>query len=94
MRPKIKAILEQEYLKWSDTVVREGFNKQAKRIERAFKQIGNIPKRFQQLTEADLTLIKNLKTKLLLSSKMYQIHLQEDYQKRFINLFYGVTLQS
>ncbi len=61
MRPKIKAILEQEYLKWSDTVVREGFNKQAKRIERAFKQIGNIPKRFQQLTEADLGLIKNLK---------------------------------
>ena len=48
MRPKIKTILEQEYLKWSDTVVREGFNKQAKRIERAFKQIGNIPKRFQQ----------------------------------------------
>ena len=61
MRPKIKTILEQEYLKWSDTVVREGFNKQAKRIERAFKQIGNIPKRFQQLTTADLSLIKNLK---------------------------------
>tara|TARA_A100001515_G_scaffold134982_1_gene125564 strand:+ start:166 stop:1191 length:1026 start_codon:yes stop_codon:yes gene_type:complete len=61
MRPKIKAILEQEYLKWSDTVVREGFNKQAKRVERAFKAIGNIPKKFQQLTEADLGLIKNLK---------------------------------
>ena len=61
MRPKIKAILEQEYLKWSDTVVREGFNKQAKRVERAFKAIGNIPRKFQQLTEADLGLIKNLK---------------------------------
>ena len=61
MRPKIKAILEQEYLKWSDTVVREGFNKQAKRVERAFKAIGNIPKKFQQLTEVELGLIKNLK---------------------------------
>ena len=37
IRPQIKSILETEYLKWSDTVVREGFNKQAKRIEKAFK---------------------------------------------------------
>ena len=32
IRPQIKAILEREYLAWSDTVVREGFNKQAKAI--------------------------------------------------------------
>ena len=43
IRPKIKAILDREYLAWSDTVVREGFTKQAKRIEKAFKRIGNIP---------------------------------------------------
>ena len=61
IRPQIKAILEREYLKWSDTVVREGFNKQAKRIEKAFKRIGNIPIEFQELTKGDLTLVKNLK---------------------------------
>ena len=61
IRPQIKAILEREYLKWSDTVVREGFNKQAKRIEKAFKRIGNIPVEFQELTKGDLTLVKNLK---------------------------------
>ena len=27
IRPQIKAILEREYLAWTDTVVREGFNK-------------------------------------------------------------------
>ena len=32
IRPKIKAIVDREYLGWSDTVVREGFNKQAKSI--------------------------------------------------------------
>ena len=61
IRPQIKSILETEYLKWSDTVVREGFNKQAKRIEKAFKSIGNIPKEFQELTKGDLALIQNLK---------------------------------
>ena len=61
IRPQIKAILEREYLKWSDTVVREGFNKQAKRIEKAFKRIGNIPLEFQELTKGDLALIQNLK---------------------------------
>ncbi len=35
IRPKIKAIVDREYLGWSDTVVREGFNKQAKRIEKS-----------------------------------------------------------
>ena len=61
IRPQIKSILEKEYLKWSDTVVREGFNKQAKRIEKAFKRIGNIPVEFQELTKGDLALVKNLK---------------------------------
>jgi len=61
IRPQIKAILEREYLAWSDTVVREGFNKQAKRVERAFKRIGNIPIEFQELTKGDLALIRNLK---------------------------------
>jgi len=61
IRPQIKNILEKEYLAWSDTVVREGFNKQAKRIEKAFKRIGNIPVEFQELTKGDLALIQNLK---------------------------------
>ncbi len=61
IRPQIKSILEKEYLAWSDTVVREGFNKQAKRIEKTFKRIGNIPVEFQELTKGDLALIQNLK---------------------------------
>ena len=61
IRPKIKAILDKEYLAWSDTVVRKGFNQQAKRIEKAFKRIGNIPVEFQELTKGDLSLVKNLK---------------------------------
>ena len=61
IRPQIKSILEKEYLKWSDTVVREGFNKQAKRIEKTFKRIGNIPVEFQELTKGDLALVQNLK---------------------------------
>ena len=61
IRPQIKSILEREYLAWSDTVVRYGFNKQAKRIEKAFKRIGNIPPEFQELTKGDLALIQNLK---------------------------------
>jgi hypothetical protein len=61
IRPQIKSIFEREYLTWSDTVVREGFNKQAKRIEKAFKRIGNIPPEFQELTKGDLALIQNLK---------------------------------
>ena len=61
VQPLIRQTLEKEYLRWSDTVVRDGFNKQAKRIERAFREVGNIPVEFQQLTESDLTLIQNLK---------------------------------
>jgi len=68
IRPQIKAILEREYLAWSDTVVREGFNKQAKRIEKSFQAIlkrANVSKenlqRFSELTKGDLALIQNLK---------------------------------
>ena len=61
IRPKIKQILDREYLPFADQVVREGFNKQAKRIEKAFKRIGNIPVEFQELTKGDLSLIQNLK---------------------------------
>ena len=60
-QPEIRKLLDTEYLPWADRVVREGFNKQAKRIEKAFKKIGNIPIEFQQLTQADRTLIQNLK---------------------------------
>tara|TARA_R110002051_G_scaffold251745_1_gene311096 strand:+ start:115 stop:1137 length:1023 start_codon:yes stop_codon:yes gene_type:complete len=59
MQPKIRQILEKEYLAWSDTVVRQGFNKQAKRIEKAFKKI-KVAKKFKTLTKSDLILINNL----------------------------------
>ena len=61
IRPKIKQIIDAEYLPFADQVVREGFTKQAKRIEKAFKRIGNIPVEFQELTKGDLALIQNLK---------------------------------
>ena len=61
IRPKIKQIIDAEYLPFADQVVREGFNKQAKRIEKAFKRIGNIPVEFQELTKGDLILVQNLK---------------------------------
>jgi hypothetical protein len=61
IRPKIKQILDTEYLPLADQIVRDGFNQQAKRIEKAFKRIGNIPLEFQELTKGDLQLIQNLK---------------------------------
>ena len=61
IRPKIKQIIDKEYLPFADQVVREGFNKQAKRVEKAFKRIGNIPVEFQELTKGDLALVQNLK---------------------------------
>ena len=61
IRPKIKQILDTEYLPFADRVVREGFNQQAKRIEKAFKRIGRIPSEFQELTKGDLQLVQNLK---------------------------------
>ena len=61
IRPKIKAILDKEYLPFADRVVRKGFGEQAKRVERQFKTIGLIPPEFQELTKGDLALVKNLK---------------------------------
>ena len=61
IRPKIRTILQTEFLGWANTVTKKGFNRQAKRIERAFKAIGNIPVEFQELTKGDLELIRNLK---------------------------------
>ena len=61
IRPKIKQIIDKEYLPFADQVVREGFNKQAKRVEKAFKRVGNIPVEFQELTKGDLSLVRNLK---------------------------------
>ncbi len=72
IRPRIKFILDREYLAWSDTVVREGFNKQAKRVEKSFQRIIQEAKlrnklsaediaKFSELTKGDLALVKNLK---------------------------------
>ena len=38
IRPKIKQILDTEYLPLADQIVRDGFNEQAKRIEKAFQE--------------------------------------------------------
>jgi len=85
IRPKIKAILDKEYLPFADRVVRKGFGEQAKRVERQFKTIGLIPPEFQELTKGDLALVKNLKQQYytqfkdvsnnftrILSDKVYQ----------------------
>ena len=67
IRPKIKAILDKEYLPFADRVVRKGFGEQAKRVERQFKILeetlpdGLLPKEFAELTKGDLALVKNLK---------------------------------
>ena len=75
IRPKIKAILDREYLAWSDTVVRKGFNQQAKRVEKAFKRICNIPIEFKELTKGDLSLIQYLKQKYYHCLINYLVHL-------------------
>ena len=85
IRPKIKAILDKEYLPFADRVVRKGFGEQALRVERQFKTIGLIPPEFQELTKGDLALVQNLKKQYytqfkdvsnnftrILSDKVYQ----------------------
>jgi hypothetical protein len=85
IRPKIKAILDKEYLPFADRVVRKGFGEQAKRVERQFKTIGLIPPEFQEFTKGDLALVQNLKKQYytqfkdvsnnftrILSDKVYQ----------------------
>ena len=89
MQPKIRQILEKEYLAWSDTVVREGFNKQAKRIEKAFKGI-KVAKRFKQLTNADLTLITNLKRQSFTQFK----DISNTFTRKLTEKVYQATLTS
>ena len=88
VQPLIRQTLEKEYLRWSDTVVRDGFNKQAKRIERAFREVGNIPVAFQQLTESDLTLIQNLKRQTYTQFK----DVSNTYTRRLSEKIYQYTL--
>jgi hypothetical protein len=90
IRPKIRAILEREYLGWADTVVREGYNAQAKRIERAFTKVGKIPKEFQQLTEPDLILIQNLKNQTFTQFK----DVSNTFTRRLSEKIYQSTLTS
>ena len=89
MQPKIRQILEKEYLAWSDTVVREGFNKQAKRIEKAFKGI-KVAKEFKQLTNADLTLITNLKRQSFTQFK----DISNTFTRKLTEKVYQATLTS
>ena len=85
IRPKIKAILDKEYLPFADRVVRKGFSEQALRVERQFKTLGIVAPEFQELTKGDLALVKNLKQQYytqfkdvsnnftrILSDKVYQ----------------------
>ena len=88
IRPKIRTILNTEYLKWADTVTKKGFNRQAKRIERAFKAIGNIPIEFQELTKGDLNLIKNLKVQTYTQFK----DVSNTFTKRLSDKIYQNTL--
>lgn len=89
IQPKIRQILEKEYLAWSDTVVREGFNKQAKRIEKAFKGI-KVAKEFKQLTNADLTLITNLKRQSFTQFK----DISNTFTRKLTEKVYQATLTS
>ena len=88
IRPKIRTILSTEFLSWADTVTKKGYSKQAKRIERAFKGIGNIPIKFQQLTKGDLELIRNLK---LQSFTQFQ-DVSNTFTKRLADKVYQSTL--
>ena len=90
MQPKIRSILEKEYLPWADRVVREGYTKQAKRIEKAFKGIGNVPVAFQQLTDADLSLIANLKRQSFTQFK----DVSNTFTRRLTEKIYQSTLTS
>jgi len=97
IRPQIKAILEREYLAWSDTVVREGFNKQAKRVEKSFKAILEKARirnklstedlaKFSELTKGDLALVQNLKQQYFTQFKDVSNTLKESYPEKFIKI--------
>ena len=88
IRPKIRTILQTEFLAWADTLTKKGFNRQAKRIERAFKGIGNIPIQFQELTKGDLELIRNLKLQTFTQFK----DISNTFTKRLADKVYQNTL--
>ena len=88
IRPKIRTILQTEFLGWANTVTKKGFNRQAKRIERAFKAIGNIPVEFQELTKGDLELIRNLKLQTFTQLK----DISNPFTKRLADKVYQNTL--
>ena len=88
IRPQIRTILQTEFLGWADTLTKKGFNRQAKRIERAFKGIGNIPIEFQELTKGDLALIKNLKLQTFTQFK----DISNTFTKRLADKVYQNTL--
>ena len=88
IRPKIRTILQTEFLAWADTLTKKGFNRQAKRIERAFKGIGNIPIEFQELTKGDLALIRNLKLQTFTQFK----DISNTFTKRLADKVYQNTL--
>jgi len=88
IRPKIRTILQTEFLGWADTVTKKGFNRQAKRIERAFRTIGNIPEEFLVLTKGDLELVKNLKLQTFTQFK----DISNTFTKRLSDKIYQNTL--
>ena len=94
IRPQIKAIIDQNYLPWADQVVREGFNKSAKRVEKSFKTLvatlpgGRIPPEFAELTEGDLQLIKNLKQQYFTQFK----DVSNNFTRRLTDIVYQNTL--
>ena len=88
IRPQIRTILQTEFLGWADTLTKKGFNRQAKRIERAFKGIGNIPIEFQELTKGDLALIRNLKLQTFTQFK----DISNTFTKRLADKVYQNTL--
>ena len=88
IRPKIRTILQTEFLGWADTVTKKGFNRQAKRIERAFRTIGNIPEEFLVLTKGDLELVKNLKLQTFTQFK----DISNTFTKRLADKIYQDTL--
>lgn len=88
IRPQIRTILQTEFLGWADTLTKKGFNRQAKRIERAFKGIGNIPIQFQELTKGDLELIRNLKLQTFTQFK----DISNTFTKRLADKVYQNTL--
>ena len=88
IRPKIRTVLQTEFLAWADTLTKKGFNRQAKRIERAFKGIGNIPVAFQELTKGDLALIQNLKLQTFTQFK----DVSNTFTKRLADKVYQNTL--